>query len=205
MRRFAMVAMFIAVSGFAGTAHAERESDTGDDRLAFVFGFSALDAAAPGYMGEPLDAEHPAEDGSGDTWQWTTTGLSYVHRGIPTWTDGWHHVALVNHQAVHWDGLEVTPPEPELVIATVPTSPRAATWRAVAMCESGGNWHINTGNGYYGGVQQDMTFWRNHGGLAFAPRPDLATPEQQMRVADRGLAVQGWGAWPACSRRLGLR
>jgi hypothetical protein len=75
-------------------------------------------------------------------------------------------------------------------------------WTAVAECESSDDWHINTGNGYYGGVQMDMTFWRNYGGPAFAARPDLATEEQQITVAERGLAVQGRGAWPVCGRYL---
>jgi len=78
-------------------------------------------------------------------------------------------------------------------------------WEKLAACESTSNWRANTGNGYYGGLQADMTFWRRHGGMAFAPRPDLASPAQQIAVAERGLAVQGWAAWPACSRRLGLR
>jgi hypothetical protein len=75
-------------------------------------------------------------------------------------------------------------------------------WDAVAACESSGDWHINTGNGYYGGLQEDATFWRDYGGLMFARRPDLATREQQIAVAERGLAVQGRGAWPRCGRYL---
>jgi hypothetical protein len=78
-------------------------------------------------------------------------------------------------------------------------------WDTLARCESEGRWHVNTGNGYYGGLQADMAFWRRYGGLAYAARPDLASREQQIVVATRGQAVQGWGAWPACSRRLGLR
>jgi hypothetical protein len=78
-------------------------------------------------------------------------------------------------------------------------------WDRLAACESTSRWHIATGNGYFGGLQQDMTFWRRHGGMSFAPRPDLASREQQIAVAERGLAVQGWAAWPNCSRRLGLR
>ena len=75
-------------------------------------------------------------------------------------------------------------------------------WDAVAACESSGDWTANTGNGYYGGVQMDMTFWRNYDGPTFAPRPDLATREQQITVAERGLAVQGAGAWPVCGVHL---
>jgi len=78
-------------------------------------------------------------------------------------------------------------------------------WDRLAQCESTGRWHANTGNGYMGGVQMDMTFWRNYGGLAYASRPDLASREQQIVVAERGQAKQGWGAWPRCSVILGLR
>lgn len=78
-------------------------------------------------------------------------------------------------------------------------------WDELAQCESGGNWHINTGNGYYGGLQFWAPTWSDFGGLAFAPRADLASREEQILVAERVLAVQGWNAWPACSRKLGLR
>ena len=75
-------------------------------------------------------------------------------------------------------------------------------WSGVAQCESGSDWRINTGNGYFGGLQMDMTFWSNYGGLAFAARPDLATELEQITVAERGLAVQGADAWPVCGRYL---
>jgi resuscitation-promoting factor RpfA len=78
-------------------------------------------------------------------------------------------------------------------------------WDELAQCESSGNWHINTGNGFYGGLQFWHPTWVDFGGTSFAPRADLASREQQIVVAERVLAVQGWGAWPACSRRLGLR
>ena len=81
----------------------------------------------------------------------------------------------------------------------------SGVWDRLVQCEASGNWHAATGNGYFGGTQQDMPFWRKYGGLAYAPRPDLATPAQQIVVAERGLAVQGWRAWPSCSRQLGLR
>ncbi|WP_345712529.1 transglycosylase family protein, partial [Kineococcus glutinatus] len=78
-------------------------------------------------------------------------------------------------------------------------------WDRLAQCESGGNWHINTGNGYYGGVQFSASTWRGYGGGQYAARADLASREQQIVVAERVLAGQGWGAWPSCSRKLGLR
>jgi hypothetical protein len=80
-----------------------------------------------------------------------------------------------------------------------------SVWDAVAQCESGGNWHINTRNGYFGGLQFVQGTWLANSGGEFAPRADLATREQQIAVAERVLARQGWNAWPACSRRLGLR
>jgi nucleoid-associated protein YgaU len=86
------------------------------------------------------------------------------------------------------------------------TAAHAATdeqWDNVAECESGGNWHINTGNGYYGGLQFTQSTWVNYGGQAFAPRADLATRSQQMTIADRVQRGQGWGAWPVCSQYRG--
>ncbi|WP_278313512.1 transglycosylase family protein [Lolliginicoccus levis] len=77
-------------------------------------------------------------------------------------------------------------------------------WDRLAQCESGGNWNINTGNGYYGGLQFSQGTWAGYGGTDFAPRADLATRQQQIAVAERTLAGQGWGAWPACSSKLGL-
>jgi len=77
-------------------------------------------------------------------------------------------------------------------------------WDRLAQCEAGGNWHINTGNGYHGGLQFSPSTWRAYGGTEFAPYAYQATREQQIAVAERTLAGQGWGAWPACSARLGL-
>jgi hypothetical protein len=78
-------------------------------------------------------------------------------------------------------------------------------WDALAECESGGDWHVNTGNGYYGGLQFTMQTWLAYGGGRYAARADLATRSQQIAVAIQTQAGQGWGAWPVCSRRVGLR
>ena len=75
------------------------------------------------------------------------------------------------------------------------------TWDRIAQCESSGDWHIDTGNGYYGGLQFSMATWRAHGGSG---DPARASKSAQIRVAERVLRSQGWGAWPACSSRLGL-
>ncbi len=76
-----------------------------------------------------------------------------------------------------------------------------STWDALAQCESGGNWAINTGNGYYGGLQFNLGTWQANGG---AGNPASASRSAQIAVAERVLASQGWGAWPACSAKLGL-
>ncbi|MFE7904264.1 transglycosylase family protein [Streptomyces albogriseolus] len=79
-----------------------------------------------------------------------------------------------------------------------------ATWEKVAACESTGNWDINTGNGYYGGLQFSQSTWEAFGGTRYAPRADLATQDQQIAVAEKVLDGQGPGAWPTCSVRAGL-
>ena len=75
-------------------------------------------------------------------------------------------------------------------------------WDRLAECESGGNWSISTGNGYYGGLQFSQGSWQAAGGSG---NPANASREEQIRVAENLLAQQGWGAWPACSSKLGLR
>ncbi|MER5935209.1 transglycosylase family protein [Streptomyces sp. NPDC002054] len=77
-------------------------------------------------------------------------------------------------------------------------------WNKVATCESTNNWHINTGNGYYGGLQFSQSTWRAFGGTAYAPRADLATKDQQIAVAEKVLKGQGPQAWPVCSKKAGL-
>jgi len=79
------------------------------------------------------------------------------------------------------------------------------TWKRLAQCESGQRWHINTGNGYYGGLQFSSSTWRAFGGGKFARYAHRATPSQQIRNAEKVLRAQGWGAWPSCSSKLGLR
>jgi hypothetical protein len=76
-------------------------------------------------------------------------------------------------------------------------------WDRVAQCESGGNWHDNTGNGYYGGLQFSEATWNSNDSDHYAARADLATREQQIDVANHVLAAQGWGAWPVCSQDAG--
>jgi len=82
------------------------------------------------------------------------------------------------------------------------STPSGSVWDKLAECESGGNWSINTGNGYYGGLQFSLSTWRAHGGSGM---PHQASREEQIRIAKKVQASQGWGAWPACSSKLGLR
>jgi len=85
-----------------------------------------------------------------------------------------------------------------------PANASPSVWDAVAACESGGNWAINTGNGYYGGLQFSSSTWRSAGGTRYAPRADRASKAAQITTAQRVLASQGPGAWPTCGARAGL-
>ncbi|MET8626355.1 transglycosylase family protein [Kitasatospora sp. NPDC004669] len=91
-----------------------------------------------------------------------------------------------------------------LVTATSASAAPVSTWDAVAQCESGGNWAINTGNGYYGGLQFTSSTWAAYGGTAYAAQANQATKAQQIAVAEKVLASQGPGAWPVCSVKAGL-
>jgi nucleoid-associated protein YgaU len=91
-----------------------------------------------------------------------------------------------------------------LVVAAPAEAASARTWDRLAACESGGNWSINTGNGFYGGLQFTRSTWTGFGGGRYASRADHASRSAQIRIAEKVLDAQGWGAWPACSRKLGL-
>jgi resuscitation-promoting factor RpfA len=90
---------------------------------------------------------------------------------------------------------------PLALAGTASAAPDSA-WDKLAQCESGGNWSINSGNGYYGGIQFNATTWHAFGGEGL---PHQASRSEQIAVAERTLAAQGWNAWPACSRKMGLR
>ncbi|WP_406479445.1 transglycosylase family protein [Streptomyces sp. NBC_01615] len=79
----------------------------------------------------------------------------------------------------------------------------SGVWDRIAKCESGGNWHINTGNGYYGGLQFSAGTWRAYGGTAYASTADKASRAAQIAIATKVQHAQGWGAWPTCSARAG--
>ena len=88
-----------------------------------------------------------------------------------------------------------------VAVLGVQTSASADQWDNVAQCESGGDWSINTGNGYYGGLQFSQSTWEAYGGTQYAPRADLASPSQQKAVAEKTLDGQGWGAWGCAHAR----
>jgi hypothetical protein len=89
--------------------------------------------------------------------------------------------------------------------STVTTSSGNGVWDQLAQCESSGNWSMNSGNGFTGGLQFMTSTWLAQGGGKYAPAAYLATREQQIEIAERTLASGGWGQWPGCSRKLGLR
>ncbi|WP_028463720.1 resuscitation-promoting factor [Nocardia sp. 348MFTsu5.1] len=122
-----------------------------------------------------------------------------------------YEVTTVNGQETEkkkLDSLVQVEPKPATVtVGTKPGAPYVApgsVWDRLAQCEATGNWAINTGNGFYGGVQFDQNTWDRWGGQEYAPRADLATREEQIAIASKTQAAQGWGAWPSCSSKLGL-
>jgi uncharacterized protein YabE (DUF348 family) len=86
--------------------------------------------------------------------------------------------------------------------SSAPAVASGGVWDRIAACESGGNWSINTGNGFYGGLQFTLSTWRGYGGSGM---PNQASRAAQIAVAKRIQAAQGWGAWPACTAKLGIR
>ena len=92
-----------------------------------------------------------------------------------------------------------------LVFAAPAEAASQDQWDRLAQCESNGNWRANTGNGYYGGLQFSRRTWQGFGGGAYAGTANHATRAQQVAIAEKVLRVQGWKAWPACSRKAGLR
>ena len=92
-----------------------------------------------------------------------------------------------------------------LVFTSTPANAASdKTWQRLANCESGKRWRINTGNGYHGGLQFSPGTWRAYGGRKFAPYAHKAKRREQIAIAEKVLRGQGWGAWPGCTRKLGI-
>lgn len=96
--------------------------------------------------------------------------------------------------------VRTTAVAPKPVAQTTTPIVTSSRWDSIARCESGNNWSINTGNGFYGGLQFTQQTWSGYGGLAYAPRADLATREQQIAIAEKVAADVGYGAWPVCGK-----
>jgi len=157
------------------------------------------------YTAEPTYTEDP-ESPEGEE-----TEVSPAEPGRKTVT---RKIVFVNGQEVSNEVLQetVTAPSTGAVIARgTKKAPAAASvaagsvWDSIAQCESGGNWAISTGNGYYGGLQFNVGTWSAYGGGEYAPTANLATRDQQIAIAQKVQAAQGWGAWPACTASLGIR
>ncbi|NGO81314.1 LysM peptidoglycan-binding domain-containing protein [Streptomyces sp. YC504] len=101
-------------------------------------------------------------------------------------------------RAVTLAGVAGTAIAAPLMSAGSASAATTSEWDQVAQCESGGNWSINTGNGYYGGLQFSASTWSGYGGTAYAPTADQATKAQQIAIGEKVLAGQGKGAWPSC-------
>ncbi|MFL6094012.1 MAG: transglycosylase family protein [Blastococcus sp.] len=112
------------------------------------------------------------------------------------------HISMTRARALRGGTVVLGAAAVSLGVLSGPASAAEHDWSGVAQCESGGNWQINTGNGYSGGLQFSASTWSAYGGTGYAPRADLASAAQQIAVAEKVLAGQGVGAWPTCGRRL---
>ena len=150
-----------------------------------------------------LSARDGAEAPSGDT-----DVESLTERAVPT------PASVPMEAAVRVVPTPKPTPTPKPIAAPPPAAPAApqrvvtydgdTVWDALATCESGGNWAINTGNGYYGGLQFSLGTWEGYGGAQYAAYPHQATRLEQIAVAERLRAARGYQPWPACRLKLGL-
>jgi uncharacterized protein YabE (DUF348 family) len=143
------------------------------------------------------------EDSSMPEGQTTT-----VRQGTPGTRDVTYRIVLHNGREIRRVVIRqsvVTAPVPTIIKVGTKPAPAApsvsggSVWDRIAQCESGGNWHANTGNGYYGGLQFSLGTWRAYGGPS---RPDLVSREQQIAIAEKVRAASGgYGAWPVCGKQ----
>ncbi|MCZ4125954.1 transglycosylase family protein [Streptomyces sp. H39-S7] len=113
-------------------------------------------------------------------------------------------MVLAKYRAIAvFTGMAALSPLAVLAAGGEASAADSGVWDRIAKCESGGNWHINNGNGYYGGLQFAAGTWRSNGGTQYAPTADKASREQQIAIATKVQRSSGWGAWPVCARRAG--
>ncbi|ANE03546.1 resuscitation-promoting factor Rpf2 [Corynebacterium crudilactis] len=149
--------------------------------------------AEPTYVDDP---EAPAGD------------ETVVEEGAPGTKEVTRTVTLVNgHEEASTviNEVEVTAAKPATISRGTKTVAANSVWDQLAQCEAGGNWAINTGNGFSGGLQFHPQTWLAYGGGAFSGQASGASREQQISIAEKVQAAQGWGAWPACTASLGIR
>ncbi|QGU06785.1 Resuscitation-promoting factor Rpf2 precursor [Corynebacterium occultum] len=144
--------------------------------------------------------------------EWGKSGVKDVTRKITTVNGQVAEEIILNEQvtseaipAVIARGTKVAAPAAPAASSSAPSVGGGSVWDSLAQCESGGNWAINTGNGYQGGLQFSPSTWAAYGGTQFAAAANQASREQQIAVAEKVRAGQGWGAWPACTSKLGIR
>ncbi|WP_211440170.1 resuscitation-promoting factor Rpf2 [Corynebacterium glutamicum] len=149
--------------------------------------------AEPTYVDDP---EAPAGD------------ETVVEEGVPGTKEVTRTVTTVNGQeesSTVINEVEITAAKPATISRGTKTVAANSVWDQLAQCESGGNWAINTGNGFSGGLQFHPQTWLAYGGGAFSGDASGASREQQISIAEKVQAAQGWGAWPACTASLGIR
>jgi LysM repeat protein len=163
---------------------------------------------AAGATAASADQTHEVESGD------TLASIARQHDQVSSWQDLAAANDKLNDPNLIFPGQVLQVAAPGDAAATEPaetsqddaaaaaTTVDLATWEALAECESSGDWSINTGNGYYGGLQFLPSSWEAVGGQGM---PHEASKAEQIQRAELLLAEQGWGAWPACSSQLGLR
>ncbi len=133
----------------------------------------------------------------------TRTSILYRHRSAAFWAWRYRVRTRQLQDALHYARkLERIVRQHHTGHGAQAATSSYGVWDRLADCESGGDWAANTGNGFFGGLQFVLSTWAANGGSGM---PNQASREQQISVAERVLASQGWGAWPACSAQLGLR
>jgi peptidoglycan hydrolase-like protein with peptidoglycan-binding domain len=190
-----LIALFVSLAVLAGTAGA----DAGPGDIGREVKVVQMYLNYHGYR-MPVDGIYGPKTTDAVRWFQGVNGLQIDGEAGPI-TVG----ALAGAQAVRGTPFQLEPPPPPPPPPGWPDidgTPSDATWDRIAQCESGGNWSLNTGNGFYGGVQFALSSWRAVGGTGY---PHQASRDEQIYRADRLWLIQGWSGWPGCARKLGFR